>query len=663
LGDRGIGQASEGDLRYAIDTANANTDAANQVVFMPGLTGTITLRGDPLIITKDLEIDGPGADQLTVSGNHLSQVFTIPHGDGTSHVAIADLTIADGLFTKIDDSLYGGGGILSASASLTLSRCIIVGNASVGEPPNDLFGHGGGIYNVDGMLTLNACTVTGNHADGEGSGIINTGAMTLIDTTVAGNTAGSSGGGIFNFAAHMGDQSFVIDSVITGNTAPSGGGVFTGSEDLTIEGTTISSNSAQVGGGLYLGYGAATIVNSTIANNNAELFGGGFFGDVYFVATITGSTFSGNVGGSGGAIAESNKGDVHLTNCTISDNAAYAGGGVLMGYSTYLELTSCTLAGNRATFSGGGIANSGPNRVVMRNSIVASNQTMQDSPDVYGPVISLGYNLIGQADGSIGWGSHDLTGSNAAPLDARLGPLEDNGGPTLTQGLQSDSPARGAGDPTLLNTDDQRGTRREVYYDTDIGAVQELPLSRFRVSGPAQIVAGQPFIISVTALDRYGNVANAYTDVTVFLSPDPAAELPAPYTFVPNDRGRQTFTVTLNTVGSQSIRVAHWTQDWWGDLSVEVDGAVGSFGVADSPSGPALAMLAPAPLLPPEQGRLLNGDPGSLRTASYPATGRTEPLAGPLGVARTAEAHFQVFLLPLDDRFALGPMTGDANGS
>ena len=43
LGDAGVGSGLQGDLRYAINTANSNADLSNRIVFQPGLTGTITL--------------------------------------------------------------------------------------------------------------------------------------------------------------------------------------------------------------------------------------------------------------------------------------------------------------------------------------------------------------------------------------------------------------------------------------------------------------------------------------------------------------------------------------------------------------------------------------------------------------------------------------------
>lgn len=59
LGDAGRGSGLQGDLRYAINTANTNADLSNHIVFQPGLTGTVTLVQGTLMVSKALELSGP----------------------------------------------------------------------------------------------------------------------------------------------------------------------------------------------------------------------------------------------------------------------------------------------------------------------------------------------------------------------------------------------------------------------------------------------------------------------------------------------------------------------------------------------------------------------------------------------------------------------------
>src|SRR5260370_11420910 len=68
----------------------------------------------------------------------------------------------------------------------------------------------------------------------------------------------------------------------------------------------------------------------------------------------------------------------------------------------------------------------------------------------------------------------NLVGSAAAPIDPRLGPLQDNGGPTLTHALLAGSPAVDAGNNALATPFDQRGPGfpRVLYGAIDIGALE-----------------------------------------------------------------------------------------------------------------------------------------------------------------------------------------------
>ena len=89
LNDSGVGS-----LRQAISNAASNGDV---IVFAAGVTGTITLTSGELFFTKSLTIAGPGAANLTVSGNNTSRVFSVLGGE----IIISGLRIADGFVTGI----------------------------------------------------------------------------------------------------------------------------------------------------------------------------------------------------------------------------------------------------------------------------------------------------------------------------------------------------------------------------------------------------------------------------------------------------------------------------------------------------------------------------------------------------------------------------------
>ena len=559
LGDAGVGSGLQGDLRYCVDTADTNGDLSNHIVFENGLAGTIHLQRGRLFVDKNLGIDGPGAGLLTVSAGGLSGVFEVTTDPRAQDFRLSGVTVADGtgVFTTLG---HEGGGLFNWHANVTLTNCVFTGNV-VGGPFDS--GRGGGIYSVAGDVALTNCTLTDNHAQGpdpaNGGGIyLAAGTLALNHCTVTGNSAVRSGGGLYNLAGVL----TATDSVVSDNAASLAGGI----DDLnvmTLANCTITNNVTSGSAGGIEALGFDTLTDCTIADNTTGGVGGGFENSGISQLTLDRCTVSGNSAGSAGGAVWWAGGLVTATNCTFSGNSAGdgAGGAILMLNAVQLgslELTSCTLGQNSAA-DGGGLAIGNTSIVVlMRNTIVAANQASGGAPDVQGNVLSLGHNLIGAVDGSAGWQGTDLTGTGDNPLDPRLGPLQDNGGPTQTQAPFADSPAIDNGDPVLYRSVDQRGTYRNfdgLLAQPDIGAVEGRTAVALRLVVPAQVTAAQPFALTVVALDEWGNAATIYGGTVHFESTDLGAVLPGDYTFAVGDQGRQTFAVTLNTPGLQTIRV------------------------------------------------------------------------------------------------------------
>src|SRR5262249_9639314 len=142
-----------------------------------------------------------------------------------------------------------------------------------------------------------------------------------------------------------------------------------------------------------------------------------------------------------------------LTNCTIANNFASGssadfGGGIHNNGS--LAVFSCTIVGNQADFGGGM-----DGFVTVGNSLLASN-IAGVGPNSSGTTLSSDYNFIQNIAGLnlTGATNHVITGQ-----DPLLGPLQNNGGPTLTMALLSGSPAIDQGKSFGLTTD-QRGLPR-----------------------------------------------------------------------------------------------------------------------------------------------------------------------------------------------------------
>src|SRR5262245_17341551 len=140
-------------------------------------------------VTDALTIDGPGAGQLTVSGNQSSRVFSIVDAP----VAMSGLTIADGLTTGRQAL---GGGILNSGGRLSLTQVAVANNNAHGDGNPVAVAGGGGIANIFGAtLTLSRCVFAGNQCSAPrlvaGGAILNDAGstMTVSENTFTGNTA------------------------------------------------------------------------------------------------------------------------------------------------------------------------------------------------------------------------------------------------------------------------------------------------------------------------------------------------------------------------------------------------------------------------------------------------------------------------------------------
>jgi hypothetical protein len=183
--------------------------------------------------------------------------------------------------------------------------------------------------------------------------------------------------------------------------------------------------------------------------------------------TVTGSTTAG---------IENEGGSITLSNSTISGNA---GDGIDVTGGT-ASLTNCTISGNK----GYGIATSGGTTIY--NTLVAGNGGVSD---VTGAFTSLGHNLIGVGNSGSGFGSSDLVGTGASPIDPKLAPLANNGGPMPTVALLSGSPALDAGGDANAPTADERDVARPQGTHVDIGAFElQVPISFSLGSLPAGVV-------------------------------------------------------------------------------------------------------------------------------------------------------------------------------
>ena len=311
--------------------------SGDTINFDPGLAGqTIILTSGELALNRSLDIEGLGANQLTVSGNHASRIFDISSG---LTVTIADMTMADGLANGSAPVLASTGGAILNFCNLTLSDDVLANNQAIGDSSTSPLGKpgralAGGLANLGtAPLTVSGCAFISNLALG-------------ADASSNGNAVGGA------FVNGMGSfaTAFITDSLFVGNVAQAGsydngdraaegaGGALENTGALTVSGCTFSHNQAiggnnsvstvrpglGVGGALISGGPAgplATLVLSTSMFDHNQAIGGNGNQSSNPAPSVLGpnDAFGGGIHISGGTAT--------ISDCTFEHNAAIAGAG------------------------------------------------------------------------------------------------------------------------------------------------------------------------------------------------------------------------------------------------------------------------------------------------------------------------------------------------
>ncbi|MFK8022911.1 MAG: carbohydrate binding domain-containing protein [Ilumatobacter sp.] len=276
-------------------------------------------------------------------------------------------------------------------------------------------------------VTIRSIEIRDGAAGPQGGGILNNGALTLDSVVVADNAETSAGPANFQFG---------------------GGGIYNG-QDATLDliDSTVRDNISlnQPGGGIFGFFGSTVnIIRSTVSGNSGGDVAGGLrsLGDV----NVDSSTFSGNISTAwhGGGIFHTD-GVLTVSNSTFAENVAPPGtaSGILV--ATFGAPASATIENSVLQGSGGAFA------CALEGGAAAT-------------ITSLGGNVIGDA-------SCNPAAADLSETDALLGPLADNGGPTLTHLPDAASGAIdlvGGACPSI----DQRGVPRPQGGACDSGAVE-----------------------------------------------------------------------------------------------------------------------------------------------------------------------------------------------
>jgi CSLREA domain-containing protein len=257
----------------------------------------------------------------------------------------------------------------------------------------------------------------------------------IFGMTVRNGVVDGPGAGLYARQETLGYNVVVRRSVVSGNhargSAGDGGGLMSETSGvLAVLESTLSGNRADAKGGGLAGFHLFWLIGSTVSGNSAGLLGGGLYYPEEWSPVIWGSTVTAN-------------------------QAGQSGGGIYARQTLF-----------PTTFDPG-----------IQGSIVARN-TAPDAPDCF-RASSAGYNVIGIEDGCF-TGALDRTGTGAAPLDPKLGPLASQGGPTPVHGLLPLSPAIDLVPAAACTPSDQLGQARSAPCEA--GAV-ERPLQAACVPG------------------------------------------------------------------------------------------------------------------------------------------------------------------------------------
>ncbi|TMD10004.1 MAG: hypothetical protein E6J01_00185, partial [Chloroflexi bacterium] len=436
-------------LRAAIGFANDLAGSNTVTLMVPA--GTIDLTKGELAITSPgltLNLAGAGTAQTTVERSPAApqaRVFDIcaPNSAPPPPCASPGPTVNLAGLTIANGLLSNdsGAGIRNLGGTLSLNRVAVTGNSiavTAGTPTVPNRGFGAGIFSGgNGSLTLDKARITNNSL--------------TVDVNAAGGGAGIESRG-----------SLVIDaSTISGNSVTA-----------CSDGSLCGEQAA----GLAVRFGPAAIQNTTI---------------------------SGNVGTNAEGGIDEGFGPIKIVNSTITGNSAPGPGGfgggflTLGGLATAAILINTTVSGNTAT-SGGGLVSFGRS-ITLQSTIVANNRTIVGGISSDGncnqPMASSGYNLdSGFTCGLRGPG--DLSNT-----DPRLGPLQDNGGPTQTEALLPGSPAIDAVANSACPPPpaDQRGVARPQGAACDIGAFEFVPNKVSITANPSSLPASGTSTSTITA--------------------------------------------------------------------------------------------------------------------------------------------------------------------
>ena len=369
------------------------------------------------------------------------------------------------------------GAVMAFASSLDVSESRFIDNAAISPNAEP---RGGAMLVFGGSTSIRDSHFEGNRTEGGGGAIvfpdvtpIPLGDVVLTGNSFIDNAAVGDGGAIWLTAQtginriDLGGSSFVAN--VAGG---SGGALWFGMEDdsasstlfeVDLAGTLFQDNRAGVGCGAYrfdLPAAVSLLTPPVLSAVDARFIGNQALGThggalcSHGEASFLRATLQGNSAASRGGAISHDGGLLDVQQSTLSGNSAGGSGGAI--YATApVELRLSTLSGNQATTSGGALYVSGPGTSLLRRVTVAANTSPVGSAvrvfrGVSTTLLNLDNSLLqgactadqAAALGDLGQNVESpgdtcdlnsaFNGVNISSGALDLGPLADNGGPTLT---------------------------------------------------------------------------------------------------------------------------------------------------------------------------------------------------------------------------------------
>ena len=249
---------------YTLTAVNNTTDGGTG---LPVITGKVTVQGSGATITRSAVAGTPAFRMFDVATAGSLTVTSLTFSNGVANNGVqgggaiyshGTLSVTGSTFTGNSSPASTGtsGGAINNSGVLTVTTSSFSGNtaqegggvfnqktatissSTFTNNKATIFG-GGALLNAAGTETLSGDTFTGNTGPGGGA-IDNDTTLKIGDSTFYNNTGGSNGGGaVENFGATT-----ITQTTLSGNTSPYGADIF------NYTGFTLSISMSIVAGGL-----------------------------------------------------------------------------------------------------------------------------------------------------------------------------------------------------------------------------------------------------------------------------------------------------------------------------------------------------------------------------------------------------------------------------